>query len=175
MIDGSRHERAALVGTAYIIGFVTAFIGYGVSNLSTPTMPVESGSEMSAALLKAVPASGGAMVEERTEGLYIVNGEKETLLSVNEASTDSVVAQDGVYARLSKYELSPDGRYVYFCEQPSANSDSCAPYVYSVEKDVVYPVTQDGNRIGVASDRHEVVWTRNGLVSIEGVLVDVIE
>jgi hypothetical protein len=168
-MDGSRHERVALIGATYVIGFVTAFIAFGVTQLEDAVefvyIPTTT---QSAALIAATPSASAASIELMNDGLYYKAGTSEILI----ASITDGSGEDGIAAAIVQYELSPDGAWVYFCEQPSADSDSCKPFVYSVQNDVVVPLTQAGERIALPNKESALVWGKTGVSIIGDITID---
>jgi len=203
-MEGTRHERVGLVTTSYIIGFVTAFIGFGVAvewsgpkTILTAVEPatlsgsviVSRGVEVepnailsaieSSDLLGSVIVSQGAetdMVQDdstavnlTSEGLILTTTDEEVLLSAARSTTDT--AMDGVHANIPMFEISPNGQYVYFCEQPLSDVDSCKPFVYSLATATVYPITQNRQRIALPATSHTISWNM-AQISIDGMLID---
>ncbi len=85
-MEGSRHERVALVVATYVIGFVTAFIAFGVTQLEdSVTFVYVPQAAQTAAIADAMPAATASVdspvVSLRPEGLYLVRGAEEGLIS----------------------------------------------------------------------------------------------
>ncbi len=172
-MEGSRHERVALVVATYVIGFVTAFIAFGVTQLEdSVTFVYVPQAAQTAAIADAMPAATASVdspvVSLRPEGLYLVRGAEEGLISAVTAEG----GDDGLAVAITQYELSPDGSFVYFCEQSVASIDACVPFIYSLSNDVVIPVTQAGERVAFLTSAQELVWNEAGLVSVGGEVVD---
>ena len=170
-MEGSRHERVALIGATYVIGFVTAFNGFGVSQLEDTVdfVYVPTGAQ-SAALGHSAKLAPTSLIALREEGLYYqtsANSKGLLISAITEAGGD-----DGVAVAITQYELSPNEAFVYFCEQPTTLSDSCKPFVYSTKNDVVIPLTQNGQRIGVPNKPALLLWDEAGLVAIGDVVID---
>lgn len=182
MIEGSRHERAALVSTAYIIGFITAFIGFGVAGTSM----VNNGT------LSSVPttqtASVAAVVNERGEetlleptqtntvsyrltekGLYLLKGMEHRLISLNVPDANG---EAGVHVAIAQAELSPNQEQLYFCEQYQLDAATCTPFVYTVAEDVVEYVKVGGERQVLPVDQQAVRWSDGELLTVGSTVVD---
>jgi|GEM_PF-866035 len=174
MIEGTRHERAALVTTAYVIGFITAFIGFGVSYLSVDTGVPVATQPASVVMTTETESTSSATptvsLEQTADGLFLNTDEGVTLLA--SFTSGDVATTDGEYVALAATDVSPNGSYAYFCEVPSVSSDNCAPYVYNVMTERVYPVTINGNRVAFSAEPHTVIWAETGPLSIAGEVVD---
>ncbi len=183
-MEGTQYERAVTVLASYIIGFVTAFIAFGVTQLDTEVKFVAApkatqsaavvtatNAAPAAAVVPTAPAAAAEAVVMETEvGLvYVANG-VETLLSLFDAAGGT----DGIHAAITQYELSPDGQFVYFCEQGSLESAACTPFLYDVTSEVVYPLTQGGARIALDAEVAQLNWSANGLLSVGATGVDAI-
>jgi hypothetical protein len=178
-MEGTRHERVALIIAAYIIGFLTAFIGFGIdvgqptsftqvipANIQDNSASVSSALSLSTAINSSIAITDTGL-ELTTDGVTVLLAASQYAVTPNTPQ-----GQDGVFIGISSYGVSPDGSYAYFCELPSRNVDSCKPFVYSVLSQTVYPVTIDSERVAFEATKHNVVWNSAGLVSVDSVLVD---
>lgn len=173
--EGSRHERVVGVLSAYIIGFTTAFIAFGVSEMSPTVKFVEVPTQAStAAVINAVaepeatvPAALAVGVTE--EGLEVVRDGVPTLVSAYVGDG----GEDGMHHSIYEYILSPEQDALYFCEVPTASAEACKPFVMDLMTDIVYPLTAAGERIalplGVA---HDLTWLDGSVIRIGEVMVD---
>lgn len=180
-MEGTRHERAALVGVAYFLGFLTTFIGFGQSATSTPALPLETATAQPAAVVAAV-----APVEETTVAVETAvepgvvtyqNGILEVsalggtrTLSVNsdvsglEAGAD--FSEQGIHVGEIAYSASATGEYVFFCEQKAVEAQTCSPFVYDVLTDKIYRVTKDGDKVDLINSAAKSVTWSNGSLTI---------
>ncbi len=102
------------------------------------------------------------------EGLILIKNNTRTLLSATVQPSSESYFEDGQHVAIVDYSLSPDKNSVYFCELPSSDADSCRPYIYSVENDIVYPVKIDGERVAFdASKNPTAYWTNAGELVIQ--------
>lgn len=170
-MEGSRHERVAIVATAYVIGFITAFIAFGINQFENNVEFVYVPTNGTAAVADAVgvPKVGTTALTEN--GLVYIAGSDETLLSAH-AGVGETELSDGVYTAMVQHEVSPDGAFVYFCEVPVDGAESCKPFIYSVAKKVVYPLTAQGDRIALNTTKQNLMWSETGLQSIGETVVD---
>ncbi len=171
-IEGTRNERVIMVLAAYAIGFTTAFIAFGVTQIEDKVqfVYVPAGDQM-ASVVSAVgqdslPAHEKLVANE--VGLTYKDGEIEELLSANIVRD----GEDGFHAALIDYALSPDERFVYFCEQPLPASDACKPFVYDAAQKMVFPVLQNGERIALPLTQQSLTWGKSGLSTVGTVSVD---
>lgn len=174
-MEGTRHERVVTVLSAYIIGFTTAFIAFGVTQIEEAVnfvyVPVPS---QTAAVIDALPADdqpaalSNQPVYLTEAGLVYNDNGSETLISAFGESGDI----DGVHQSIFEFSLSPDGQFLYFCEVPAAAVEACKPFVYDTNEGAVYPVTEGGERIALPLTATELTWDKTGLVAISGLAVD---
>ena len=175
MGEGSRHERAAITIVAYIIGFTTAYIAFGVTQLhpSVPNiLPVKnSAAVVQATAQKSVKTTKTVNSAELTPaGLFAVVNGKERIVSATQASPANGTLPEGYNVSIEDYAMSPDGMYLYYCEVPSKKVNSCRPYVYSVADDTVYPLTQNGARVAFPTDTPKASWNTAGMLRAGGMV-----
>ncbi len=171
-MEGTRNERVIMVLAAYAIGFTTAFIAFGVTQIedSIQFVYVPSTSQTANAIsaAQAEPhASDGALVLNEV-GLLYSDGETEVLLSTNTVQN----GEDGFHAAMIDYTLSPNAKFVYFCEQPLPTSDSCKPFVYDVARELVFPALSNGLRIALPLVAQDLMWTETGLSAVGKTAID---
>lgn len=162
-MEGTRNERVAILLTSYVIGFVTAYIAFGVVQLENSMefaqMPPQNMASVITARQPVEKAETFIAVD--TEGLIIIKNNKRTLLSATGDTSTSDFFTDGQHVTITDYSLSPDKAHVYFCELPAQDSDSCRPYIYSVADDIVYPFLINGERVAFEAKDQEVSWSEN--------------
>lgn len=190
MNEGSRNEKAGIVISSYIIGFVTAFILY-TSVTSSPsmdsyiTLPETNPASVIGATTAPVTDSVATPVvtEEVAEvvpevdnsfvtyskGLLEVHREDGVrLLSFSpEASSinaDVKTLEQGFHYGDISFAVSAKEDYVFFCEKHSADSETCSGYVYDVKADKIAQVTKDGSAVPITlKSASEAIWTAVGL------------
>lgn len=165
-MEGTRNERVAILLVAYVIGFVTAYVAFGLTQLEERFvyMPVDNTASVIKALEKKSDAPGVAAITK--DGLVLVKDNEARIISATQASTDGILPE-GYHTKIADYSLSPDGKQVYFCEVPSEDLDICRPYLYSVENDTVYPVKVDDQRVAFDPANHSVRWSSDSSISFE--------
>lgn len=173
-IEGTPHEKALLVVSAYIIGFVSAYIAFTYAFPATgaqpvityvPTLPDQTASVIDS---QKVPPSPPAVTTEATsespfslvyenQGLYLYGvGDEPLLLSkdasaVNVTNTDAATLdeQQGLHSALPAYEYYAAHGLVYFCESYQ-NPNECVPYLYDIENNVLRVVQDESGPITVS-------------------------
>lgn len=169
-MEGTRHEKTAIMLAAYVIGFTTAFIAFGINRLSDPAnMQIETTQSTS---LYTEEKGADANAEEITnigfnkDGLFAITSGYERLLSADKSVlganiSNSVQDTPGFYYSIVDAEASRNGKFVYFCEQISADADNCDPYVYSLQDDSVHPIKLDGEAYKALIAEHESAWSES--------------
>lgn len=125
-MQGSRHERAALVAIAYFIGVLTAFIWYSKPEANLDTLVINT---QSASLAQAISREEGletqATAEEAKSNIRYNNGmlEIEVLDGVKVLSFDPKISgieagvefeAQGTHTAPLSFSASPSEEYVFF-------------------------------------------------------------
>ncbi len=168
-MEGSRHERAALVGLAYFIGGLTAFIWYAhglTTEISVPDISTQP-----ASLIQANPTTDTPQTSTVSyhDGMLEVDafGNKK-ILSFNPEITGAKVTDDfsnqGIHIGDLSYIASPSEEYVFFCEKKEVTASTCSPFVYDVVADTIYPLRRNGDRVELlTSAAADASWNQNSL------------
>ena len=172
-MEGNRHEKVAIVLSAYIIGFTTAFIGFGINDVyevaPTEMVVVESSklNQIDKALTEEDVITSVSLGDD---GLYASTKENTFLLSAKKTSFGAslVATQEtpGQHYAVEGAEVSRDGKFAYFCEQLSENNDTCDAYVYSLKENTLYKVSYDGVAYAPAIASHVSSWSEEGLLHV---------
>jgi hypothetical protein len=181
-LEGTKHEKAVLIVVAYIIGFTSGFIAFGISGgfrtttvdaVATPapfipadyTPPTEN-----PPLVEDLPATSPVdeIVSYEEGKLYAtVKGERFVLSLHNDVmSTENVegFSTQGIHAALPVYSSSPDGRFVHFCEQQTEVAE-CTHFVFDTEANVIQPVSVNGRKLVTSDDiAKTAIWSTDGLL-----------
>ncbi|MEZ4200106.1 MAG: hypothetical protein R3B69_00660 [Candidatus Paceibacterota bacterium] len=137
-----KHEKALLVLTAYVIGFITAYIAFGLT-ITGPKEAVYVTTTHSKEIKQHEGATtDGVGVVETSEGLFALLGAQERVLS---AQAISFGAGAGYHYDVFVAMASPDGKYIYYCAQEDRTSDSCVGYLYDVLEDKTRQVHNENN------------------------------
>lgn len=179
MIEGTRHERVAIVIASYIIGFITAFM-FSANTGDVPADPFISAPIANpAAVVQAKPVESAPevpAVSAVTEGTVTYNDgqlvykgiDGEHLLSFNpevsDLKADLETLTQGIHSGEISYKASTDGKFVFFCEKLSESDDSCFGYMYDTNADRIYQMTMEGKPLTFADTvASKAIWTAVGL------------
>lgn len=168
-MEGTRNEKVALVTVAYVIGFITAFIAFGISipgkstEVKINTTPhvassVEQYFEEPTVSEKLYAATS---VAEDDEGLYTLVDDQKRLLSIK--AVNGEIDQPGFHYEITNAIISENGAYVFFCEELSPDAETCTPYVYETITETLHRVVLDGELFVSNVDTHTAVWNGNTL------------
>lgn len=164
-MEGTRNERVAILLTSYLIGFITAYIAFGVVQLEESVKFVQLPDQNMASIIAAreeVLTTQSVYIAVDKEGLVLIKDGERILLSSNTQGNSNEFLLEGQHVAISDYSLSNNKEYVYFCELPSSDLDSCRPYIYSIAETIVYPVTVNGERVAFDAEGQEVSWSEDG-------------
>lgn len=178
-LEGTKHEKAVLVITAYIIGFTSSFIAFGVMDRVEAPAPLESVSttwpegyqpptEMppSDEAVSAAPTGGGMATYEDGKLYANVQGERYVLSLQNDIMDVTNVegfATQGIHEALPTYSASADGHFVHFCEQQTP-ADACTHFVFDAKRNVIQPLSLEGKSfITTVNEALSTVWNGDAL------------
>lgn len=161
-MEGTRHEKASIVGISYFIGALTAFIGLGfnqadllVSNVGG--VQVQSASVISAVEKTEVPETVSNAINYHNGVLRANNVYGEIIISYNpvvsglEASPEFVA--QGIHIDKLVYRIAKGDTSVFFCEQKDQNSAACSPFIYDVLNNAVSPLIVNGSALVMTTDQ----------------------
>jgi hypothetical protein len=171
-MEGTRHEKIALIVIAYVIGFTSAFIAFGVNKINSETTIIQVDNAQAMQIDSSDTHHSGLSVGIGEEGLFVITKDKERILSANknllEASVIASGPTPGFFYNIIEAEASRDGNFVYFCEQLMEEDPHCDPYVYSVVNDVLYRVLFEGEEIKPLILSHDSTWTDESTLTLNG-------
>jgi hypothetical protein len=181
-MEGHRHERAALVLASYVIGFTTAFILYAnitsnneTSIISVPTTEVNTASVINAAKPTAestnilpIEIVSPQTVMYTAGRLEVTKGENTVLLSFNPTvagiDVDTADLTQGFHFGEVTYLMSPDNKFVFFCERQDVTNSACLGFVYDIDAETIYPVVKNGAPVLIGAASLETTqFTNSGL------------
>ncbi|MFT5849831.1 MAG: hypothetical protein ACI9H6_000654 [Patiriisocius sp.] len=172
-MEGTRNERVAILLASYFIGFVTAYIAFGVTQLEdnfkfVATPAVQTATVIQAPAVAPVPAAEqGVRIINDADGLSVVVDGEVTLLSVRVADRSDAEMAQGEHVAIAAHAVAPDMHQVYFCEVLYTGADSCLPSIYSLETEMLYPVTVDGQPVAFSSTKASSAWDANGARTVD--------
>lgn len=117
---------------------------------------------MPAASPETAPAE--VSVVENAEGLYALVAGEKILLSKKVAAGEGEM--EGMYVSIVSKSVSPNGKYVYYCEQQSVSDVSCVNYVYDVENAGLHRVEHDDTTLAVDSESLVAGWDSDGKLKV---------
>ncbi len=180
-----RHERVVVMTTTYVIGFITAFIAFGIpeptpqyaSVYESVAVENEQISPLSLPDAASPETQPEPVVQDRGESasLYYKDGRLEfslggnsVLLSLNpENSTpalDTTGLEQGFHFGELSYKLLAFGSYVFFCESHEVGSEVCSPYLFNVADNKITPFTYNDQALTVdIKDANKVEWSEEGI------------
>jgi hypothetical protein len=170
-MEGTRHEKATIVGVSYFIGALTAFIGFGLNQadfLSTNFTNVQTASVFSALNNKA-ETNEENMVSYHHGVLEFFDAAGPKVISFNPETSGYTSAPEfelqGVHIGELIFKASKGEEYVFFCEQKSVTSAACSPFVYDVLGDSIYALQYEGQPLAMDINQAETItWNGNELV-----------
>lgn len=170
-MEGTRHEKVALIIAAYIIGFTTAFIAFGLFKSGTFEQTTFVPVQVTRANVGDLSFKTNVGLEE--DGLYAVTSNYDRILSADKraltaSAISSLVDGSGYHYRIIDAEASRNAKFVYYCEQLSAEAPTCDAFVYDLEKDVVHPVTINGEVASYPVDEHNSYWLGGSTLHVNG-------
>ncbi len=168
-MEGTRNERATIVLVAYIIGFTTAFIAFGLTQLEESVKFVYVQPTSQAAAVVSATEVASPFITLTESGLVYKNGEKSQLISVYDVTESG---KDGFHQSIFESQLSADGVLVYFCEIPTMSATACKPFVYNSVENMTYPITVRGERIALPLTPATLVWELGQLTQVDELLID---
>ncbi|MDC1205281.1 hypothetical protein N8083_00330 [Candidatus Pacebacteria bacterium] len=165
-----RHEKVVLIVLSYIIGFTTAYIGFGLSNIDTPAYNRYIGSDLASfsASTKAQEAYAGEplSVIMNDRGMFVTQNGEEIVVSGK--LQEGIVAGQGFHVAIPFYKVSPTGAYVYYCEQETAQPDSCQEYIYVVAEHSSHPLQISSNKLSASSHASgNFAWTDTDIATYD--------
>ena len=172
MLEGSRHEKVIIAVAAYIIGFVTALIAFGLHDEGPEFVAIieaeRQGSQMAAVAGVVAERQPSVMdehvaVEQDSDGLHVYHhGQKRTISGKRTVLQLDDEPAVGFHADVHGAAVSPNDEYVYYCEQLSDDAEVCEPLVYSLTEDMIYRVRTNGDVLSLNVAAHDVAWTPGG-------------
>lgn len=152
------HQQALIVVLSYVIGFITAFIMFGLADLGKGREEVHLNQVPENMLSEEDVVIEAPRLEETEEGLFLMaNGEQQII----SALTDAEEADPGFHLAISASSISPDNNYVLYCAQVNSAAEECQYFIYSSTEHMTYPIKfKDGTPLVVPNDEAEgLSWT----------------
>lgn len=171
---GTRHEKAVIVLTSYVIGFTTAFITFGISAMGSDDYKMETKNHSGVNRVvefKATHKNISAIGEDEL-GLYVTVGNYNRIISGNKndlsASVIESISGPGYAVKQHQPTVSPDGWFAFYCEQEEEDSVECNPYVYNLFDDTVHKATLNGQYGSLDIATFTSSWSEDSLLTVNG-------
>lgn len=170
-----KHEQITLVALGYIIGFVTAFIGFALTDTKETHIIADNNMAANQGLVaNAANDASSEQVQKITavtinnDGLFAKIGPYERIVSAASFNINEQPA--GYHYAISKTLISPDSMNLYYCAQTSPDSSDCKNYIYKASTDTIYLVKDTNLDQYLTSDvaALSASWSEDGLLTING-------
>ncbi len=180
-MSGTKHEKTVLIILSYIIGFTSGLMAVNLFSYSAPIhepIMIEAMVDNTESEALEVPTQNpvsevpavepvGEIVTYVDGRLYATVGDSKVVLSINVDNLGEEVPEEfvsqGTHISEPFYLSSPDGLYVYFCEQQSTD-ESCVSYVYDTTSSLIQPVTALSQKIDVSNEEaSSATWSEGSL------------
>lgn len=149
------HQQALIVVLSYVIGFITAFIMFGLVN---------DGKDIKEVSLNRLPedmiSDDEVTLEYLEDGLFLTTKGEQQIIS---AQTDAEMAEPGFHVKIITSSMSPNDKYVLYCAQMDTAAEACHYFVYSIDEHKTYMVKHRDDRALLADNDQvqELSWTDN--------------
>lgn len=161
-----RHENIVLVVLSYIIGFTTAYIAFGIAPDITHQAAYTPGhaNEPEFSTDKNDAHDDSPIDIFITEdGMFADVAGSERVISGK--LRDGVTTGPGFHVSIPRYEPSPEGEYVYYCEQQSSSENVCHEYLYLVQEHLIKPLKAQGEALTSSVSDSGFRWMREGVLA----------
>ncbi len=151
---------------SYVIGFVTAYIAFGLSGQVYPPEQSAWNEQVSETSQPAANVKGIATTV-KSDGLYALLNGRERILSA--ATIEATEPNLGYHYQVIGTAVSPDGKYIHYCAQLTADSEECYNFVYDTAADTIHTVRASDSKAQLTSSVKDTlaVW-ENGRLLIDG-------
>ncbi|MEX0918213.1 MAG: hypothetical protein WDZ93_03585 [Candidatus Paceibacterota bacterium] len=135
-----RHEQIVIAVLGYIIGFVTAFIAFELTDQKEPMFAEKQTEQSEYGLVASANESGGIIrdVIIDNEGLFVKIGTRDRIVSASTMAPEEDF--NGYHYAVSETALAEDQRLLYYCVQVHVDDGQCYSYIYNADTDTVHPV-----------------------------------
>ncbi len=159
-----KHEKVIILSLAYVIGFVTAYIAFGVNSpYFSQDSSVESGDEFSYGLRSSQHKYEKVSVDDESDGLYALLDNKKRILSAQVIDSDKV--GPGFHIDVIKSVVSNDKNFIYYCTQNGETEDYMS-FIYDVNTDIVHSVGVNSDSKLTINDMETAEWHNDGRLSL---------
>lgn len=150
----------------YVIGFTAGFIAFSPSTKYPTNTPVQQ------VVAQQQEHQQQHVEQEQTPQVAIIFDEQGLFVEKDEVARivsgrlrDGIDAGPGFHVDIPYYASSPDGEYIYYCEQQSASEEICHGYLYLVNEHVVKPLKVDGLSLTSSVIEADFTWQSDDVVA----------
>jgi hypothetical protein len=184
-MEGTKHEKITLVVLGYIIGAATVFVAMYIplqhAKMKKTMMWAPAPAAMPAPAIETPPitpdvsaepatdtvSATDAMVTYADNALRYINNDNELVLSIHESEiiNRQGFEKQGFHTSAPVYSLSPDEKFVFFCEQHTTDVNECNAFVYDITNNTIQFVQSEKVPVTLETDAaRAVTWNADGLV-----------
>lgn len=162
------HEKAILVFLAYFNGFIAAFIAFGLTTsteyvVTEQVVEKHEQKETSQMENETKIEEQGVEVYFKDDDLFVnVGGEEQP---VSAKLNERVTPGPGFHVSIPDFQLSPDGKYLYYCEQQQLQENMCHEYLYVVGEHVLRPLEFGGKSLTSSIAQANFEWSGIGVIA----------
>lgn len=181
-MENSRHANTIITLSAYIIGFTSAYIAFGVPPLETADIPVQVANVITSTNQNIQLTVDTAPTEPvifatsdtfnlliSTDVLRLVSDDSSRALAlVAPDESESIQAQGTFIYDIISAAISPDESFVFYCAQEVLNGEVCQPYIYDVKNDLIYKLLTNDANVLLSEVQAQPVWSDDGILTVGG-------
>jgi len=177
---GTKHEKTVIIILAYIIGFTSCFIAFGVSPIMysefEPIQPLID--ETNFYMEETLPVETTTTPTNLTDNeivsyadgrLYAMAGGSRYVLSFDATLIEDGVkdsfSEQGMHISPPSFVASPDGKFVFFCETQTTD-DSCLALIFDTTANVIQFLNHNGSKVTVTTETAAAAMWSNGSLSL---------
>lgn len=170
-VNKIEYNYIVLVVLAYVIGFTTAFIAFGIDGQqkSSSVTKMAEAEKYEREIVANIPEKTQASTIKtvlRNEDLYVMHGNKERVIS---AHSEDVSLEPGFHWKVFSTKISPSKEFIYFCTQLDKDRDQCRSFVYSLNADTVFSVTINGDVVySTQAEADAATWNDDDTLNLKG-------
>ena len=159
------NERAIIVALSYIIGFTTAFIGFGITpdKLQKADYNRMTFDSVSDNFVRANLTATTFNTYQSEDGLFIEIDGDERIIT---ARATGAGKGPGFHYDIPHYETSPNMQFIHYCEQSTEIPTECTHYIYVTDNHIVYPVEIGGEGVVSQISSLHTHWLNDGRLEI---------
>ena len=172
-----RRQIRVVAIVSFIFGIALGALLFGCEHDNISALPIKESVSVPSASLRSSSETSGAKefrptfyreeavsIIEKEDGLYALVRGEERLLSVKNVSAATELTE-GVYEEIVSKSVSPNGYYIYFCQQVTADA-ACINYLYDVLNEGLYRIEHDDSTLVTDTQTLSQRWGSDGRLQI---------